>query len=222
MTTGEINFRLPDVTQRMAIFGRTGSGKTQFGAWGLSKAPFNIIPYVIVDYKGDKLLNSIDRAKEIGFNEVPKHPGIYILHAEPDDEEEIEKWMRLVWARENVGLFFDEMYMLPQKRALRSILTQGRSKHIPAFCLSQRPVWVSRFVISEADFIAAFHLHDPDDRKAIQRLMPSETLKNRLDEFHCWWFDVSKDTLLRLSPVPDAEEILDTFDERLAPKRRFA
>lgn len=215
-------FRLPNNSHRAAIFGRTGSGKTQFGAWALSEAPFDVQPYVIVDYKGDALLNSIDRAEEIGFNEVPKSPGLYILKAEPDDEEEMEAWLRSVWKKENTGLFFDEMYMVPQKRALRSILTQGRSKRIPAICLSQRPVWVSRFVISEADFLATFHLHDPKDRAAIQALMPSGALHTRLDDYHCHWYDVGRDALFPLSPVPDANAILNRFDERLSPRRKFS
>ena len=109
----EKTFRLPDNTKRTAIFGRTGTGKTQFGAFILSEAPFDQQPYVIVDYKRDQLLNAIDRAKEIGFNEVPKHPGLYILHAEPEtDDDAINGWMRDVWKQEHCGILFDETYML--------------------------------------------------------------------------------------------------------------
>lgn len=215
-------FVLPNETHRTAIFGRTGSGKTQFGTFILSEAPFDRQPYVMVNYKGDKLLKSIDRARQIGLNEVPKYPGLYHLQPEPDDDEEMETWLRNVWKHENIGLFFDEMYMLPDKRALRSILTQGRSKHIPAICLSQRPVWLSRFVISEADYLACFHLHDIKDRAAVQALMPHGALKTRLQNYHCQWYDVGQDQLFPLAPCPDADSILDRIDERLSPKRKFA
>lgn len=215
-------WQLPNNTHRVSIFGRTGSGKTQFGAFVLSEAPFDRQPYVIVDYKGDALLNSIDRAIEIGFNDVPRHPGLYVLHAEPDDGDDMERWLRNVWKTENVGLFFDEMYELPGKKAFRSILTQGRSKHIPAICLSQRPCWIPRFVISETDFIACFHLHDPKDRESVQRLMPQGALEKRLSDYSCHWYDVGRDILFQLSPAPDADAILNRIDDRLTPKRKFA
>lgn len=219
----EKRLRFPDTTKRAAIFGRTGTGKTQLGAFILSEAPFDQQPYVIVDYKRDQLLNAIDRSREIGFNELPKHPGVYILHAEPEtDDDNINGFMRDVWKHENIGLLFDETYMLPQRPALPPLLIQGRSKHIPAICLSQRPAWVSRFVLSEADFIAGFHLNDPEDQKKISRLMPAGAFDTRLQEHHCQWYDVGQDALYPLSPCPDADAILDRFDERLTPKRKFA
>lgn len=216
------NFTHPAITHRASIFGRTGTGKTQFGTFLLSEAPFDRQPYVILDYKRDVLLNAIDRTKEIGFNEVPRHPGLYILHAELDDEDQVEAWIRNVWKHENVGIFFDELASVPQKRALRTIYQQGRSKHIPLIACSQRPAWISRNVISEADHIASFHLNDPDDRKTIQRLMPEGALETRLPDYHCHWYDVGQDALYKLAPGPDAETILDRMDQRLTPKRKFA
>ena len=79
------SFRLPNFHQRTAIIGRTGSGKTQFGAWLLSHAPFDKQPYVMIDYKGDDLLNSIDRVREIGLKEVPKHAGLYTIRPTPSE-----------------------------------------------------------------------------------------------------------------------------------------
>lgn len=216
-------YRLPANTHRTAIFGRTGTGKTQFGAFILSESDFTNMPYVIVDYKRDKLLNAIDRAKEIGFNELPKYPGLYILHANPEeDDDAINGWMRRVWSQENTGLLFDETYMVPQRPALPPLLIQGRSKHIPAICLSQRPAWLSRFVLSEADHVAAFHLNDPDDAKRVSRLMPPGALDTRLRNYHCQWYDVGQDALFPLSPCPQEDEILDRIDSRLTPSRKFA
>ena len=64
-------FKLPSFKQRLAIIGRTGSGKTQAGAWILANAPFDKQPYVIVDYKGDDLLGAIDNVEQIDLNYVP-------------------------------------------------------------------------------------------------------------------------------------------------------
>lgn len=219
----EKQYRLPERSHRTAIFGRTGTGKTQFGAFILSESNFHEQPWVIVDYKRDELLNSIDRAKEIGFNEVPKHPGLYILHANPEEnDDDINKWMREVWKQTHVGIMFDESYMVPQRPALPPLLIQGRTLRIPIISLSQRPAWLSRFVLSEADHIAAFHLNDPDDEKKVARLMPKGALDNRLKNFHSQWYDVGQDALFPLAPCPDAESILDKIDDRLTPKRKFA
>lgn len=214
-------FRLPNNRQRIAIVGRTGSGKTQFGAWLLSQAPFDSQPYVIVDYKGDDLLNSVDRIYELGLNELPRHPGVYIIHPRPDlDDADVENWLRKVWERENIGLYFDETYMVPSKGALQGILTQGRSKNIPAICLIQRPAWISRFVLSEADFYAIFHLQHIQDRKKVQEFIPDAAIEARTPEYHSQYYDVARDALFRLKPVPDAETISSVLADRLKPRRR--
>ena len=72
-------FRLPDLSQRVAVIGRTGSGKTMFGAFLLSRAAFDRQPFVIVNYKRDGFLNSIPRVKDIDLKEIPRHPGVYML-----------------------------------------------------------------------------------------------------------------------------------------------
>jgi hypothetical protein len=219
---GKVNeWRWPNSSQRVAVVGRTGSGKTQFGSWLLSEAPFDQQPYVILDYKGDELLNSIDRIREIGLNEaVPKKPGLFILRPLPGQEEDVTAWLWKVWAREHVGLYFDEGYMLPRSNALRAIYTQGRSKRIPAITLSQRPVGVQREVFSEADFFAVFHLHHPKDKETVAGFVPGAVFKGEMKEYHSRWYDVAKNKLFDMAPVPDADTILDRFDERLAPVRR--
>ena len=218
----EKKFRLPNYKQRVAVIGRTGSGKTQFGAWLLSEAAFTEQPYVIVDYKGDDLLNGIDRINEIGLNEVPKRPGLYIVKPRPDQVDDVEAWLWKVWAREKVGLYFDEMYLIPDPQkggALRSIFTQGRSKRIPVIGLTQRPRHISRFLFSEADFFAVFHLNTAGDKQAVSEITPFQG-DGRLPDYHCRWYDVGTDATFYLQPVPDAETILDRIDTRLAPNRK--
>lgn len=216
-------FRLPKTSQRLTIVGRTGSGKTQFGAWVLSLSHFDKQPYVIFDYKGDDLLNGIERAREIGLNELPKHPGIYIVKPLPEiDDERVENWLYAVWKRGRIGLYIDEGYMLPTKgAAFQACLTQGRSKKIPVITLSQRPVSLSRFIFSEADFHSVFELSVADDIKKVRqnttRLLDPEL---KLPEYHSHWYDVGKDALFNVRPAPPAETILETFWQRLKQNRR--
>lgn len=213
-------FRLPNNTQRTSVIGRTGTGKSVFGMWLLSESDFSSQPWVIVDYKRDELINSIDRIKEIGLNEVPKHPGLYRVHPHPDDEDGVDAFLMKVWERENTGLFFDEAYMLPDKGGLRAVYTQGRSKHIPAITVSQRPVWLSRFAFTQADFHAVFHLNDNKDEEKAGSFMPRGSLKKRLPDHHSKWYDVGQDALFTMQPAPPPEQIQETIMDRLKPKTK--
>lgn len=214
-------FKFPKNSQRVSIVGRTGSGKTQFAAWLLSQAPFDKQPYVIIDYKYDDLLNSIDNIKEIGVNEKVKHPGLYITHPQPGDEDGIENFLWKVWNQERVGLYIDEGYMIPKNsQAFTSILTQGRSKKIPIITLTQRPTFVNRFVFSESDYFGVFHLNDKRDHKTIEGFSPIDN-EVRTPEYWCRWYDIAQDKVFHLRPVPERDKILQLYHEKLKPKRSF-
>lgn len=222
-------FRFPNRSQRVTIVGRTGSGKTYKGAWLLSNAPFTTQPYVIVDYKGDQLLNSVERIREIGLDEkLPKYPGLYIIKPSIHENDAMEDWLWRIHKRENTGLYFDEAYMLPnsgysRRGALQAILTQGRSKNIPVISLVQRPSQISLFVMSEADFYSVFHLQRWQDQKTMSDLLGgSAVMEHRAEnEFHSKWFDVGKNMVFNMMPVPDGDTIAETINARLEVKKRW-
>ena len=85
-------FILPATDDRTAVIGRTGSGKTQLALWLLSRMPIDRMPWVIVDYKGDELVNAIDRAIPISYDVVPIQPGVYILRVLPGEEEKLSEF----------------------------------------------------------------------------------------------------------------------------------
>jgi hypothetical protein len=202
--------------------GKTGSGKTQFGAWLLSEAPFNRQPYIIIDYKRDAMLGASDRIREIGLNELPKHPGLYIVRPLPKlDDENVENWLWRVWRKGKTGLYFDETYMIPNRDALQAIYTQGRSLHIPIIALTQRPAWLSRFVFSEAEYYSYFHFNDTEDIKTARRWFPDGLIEDRLPKYHSVWYDQDADSAFYLQPVENADSILDHIDSRLGASRRL-
>lgn len=194
------DFETPGVTQRATIIGRTGSGKTSAGLWLLSLRD-DSIPWVIVDYKFDStlaLINYVPLKSKLDRGEV------YVIHPRTDNIG-TDKILWALWERGNVGIMFDEGYMLPSGGAVDAILTQGRSKHIPVIALSQRPVKISRFFFTEADFIQTFWLTDKRDRKLVMEFT-DERCSQKLTDYKSYFYNVAKDNAYILEPVPSAEE----------------
>lgn len=208
---------LPSDEHRVTIVGRTGSGKTQAAVWQLSLRSFDAMPWIIYDFKRDKLINQIAGAKELALDQMPDEPGIYIVHPLPDQTLEVQQQLWKIWAKENVGVYVDEGYMMSTASAtnpaFRALLTQGRSKNIPIIILSQRPVWLDRFVFSESDFYQVFHLNDERDKKTIASFVPADLYK-KLPKFHSYYYDVGEDKLTVVKPVPSSDQILATFERR--------
>jgi hypothetical protein len=206
---------LPRFDKRTAIIGSTGSGKTQFAVWLLSSRDFNIRPWIIFDFKGDGLIEEIG-AQEISIRgRVPVEPGLYVVRPIPDlDDGYVTNFLWEIWRNGNTGIYIDEGYMVGNRNpALNACLTQGRSKHIEMITLSQRPVWMSRFVFSEANFFAVFNLTVEDDRKHINNFVPNTKI-GLLPKYHCLWYDVDAQRASLFKPVPDRQSIINAFHLR--------
>ena len=119
-----------------------------------------------------------------------------------------------IWEQENCGLFIDEGYMIAKSKAFVALLTQGRSKNIPLLTLSQRPRLVTPFAFSEADYLMIFRLSKPEDRKTMQDYVDQDISK-RLPPYHSYWYDVTRDALTVLRPVPDREWIKAAIQGKL-------
>lgn len=229
-------FRLPDDNEHTVVIGRNGTGKTQLGLWTLSKQNLRAKPWIVLNYKGDELINSIERSRKIKHGDMPDAPGLYILNSHPGLKEHDERFLWGLWDNEDIGLFIDEGYMVPKKDggAFEALLTQGRSKRIPIITLSQRPVELSRFVFSEASHVALFHLNDQRDVKTVTSFvpadfptwLPSEFAKaGRLPPYHARWYDFKgnegQGARFVLKPVPPADQIRKDIDAQLEPRTRM-
>jgi DNA helicase HerA-like ATPase len=216
-------FILPATDDRTAVIGRTGSGKTQLALWLLSRMPIDRMPWVIVDYKGDELVNAIDRAIPISYDVVPVQPGVYILRVLPGEEEELSDWFRRVWEVGGIGIYVDEGYMIGRNdKYFNACLTQGRSKHIPMIVLTQRPLWLSRFVFSEASYFFIFDITHSKDRGVVKEYVKDESRDKvdvRLRKYHSWYYDVGEASMIEVRPVPEGDVILADINARL-PKQK--
>jgi len=211
---------LPTPDKRTSVVGSTGSGKTQFAVWLLSTRDFHLRPWFIFDFKGDKLIEQLGATEINVASKIPTEPGLYIVRPLPGDELLVSKFLLNCWAQENVGIYIDEGYMLPKlDRWFRACLTQGRSKLIEMIILSQRPVWMDKYVFTEASYFAVFRLNNIEDRKHVSSFLDGER-PTLLPKYHCLWYDVDNQQSTIFSPVPSAENLIATFQKRLNHKPR--
>ena len=220
-------FILPGTDDRTAIIGRTGSGKTQLAVWLLSMMPIASMPWVVIDYKGDELVNGIARAVPITYDVVPSQPGVYILRVLPGEEDELSDWFRRVWEVGGIGIYVDEGYMIGRNdKYFNACLTQGRSKRIPMIILTQRPLWLSRFVFSEASYFFVFDITHSKDRGVVKEYVngdiedskgvtAQDKIDMRLPKYHSWWYNVGDASMREIGAVPEGDVILATIDRRL-------
>src|ERR1700733_9211004 len=190
---------LPGVEDRTLIIGRTGSGKTWFGLWLLSKMPIDSMRWFIVCFYG-----------------------VFVVRPFPTQETEMEEYFMQIWDAEGIGLYIDEGVMVANNAALDAILIQGRSKQIPVIMLSQRPVGISRFAFSESQYFVVFPNHDKRERKTISEFTPIFPTSASLDEimlprYHSYYYEVTGNRVTKLAPVPDITTILATFERKLRP-----
>lgn len=212
----EMSFKAPRTDQRLTIVGRTGSGKTNGAFFILSQMSFDKIPFVIIDFKRDEAFRYIDLAKYIDYNDLPYSPGIYILQPNIGDEDKVEKFLWKIWEKENIGVFFDEGYMMGKSKAYIALLTQGRSKRIPVITLTQRPSWITRFAFSEADYFMIYRLSDDRDIDTVSQFVHGN-IEKRLPDYWSYWYEVSSEKLMKLRPVPPAWRVAPSIDARLRP-----
>lgn len=215
------DFRLPGNSHHHAILGSNGSGKTRAAVWHLAMRDYNSRPWIIIDFKGDDLIAQLPVTEIDVRDKLPKRAqaGLYVVRPHPNQMDELTDMFIRIWQQENMGVYVDEGYMIQgadANDAYKFILTQGRSKKIPTITLSQRPVWINRFVLSEATFYQAFRLNDRRDRESVNSFMPKEAMQE-LPPFHSWYYDSGNNALNILKPVPDDSAIVQLFD---VPKKR--
>lgn len=202
-------FVLPGGTDRTCVIGMTGTGKTVFGAWLLSVQRFNERPWVLIDFKDEILWDQVGEPpiKEINLSTVPKKPGLYRLRVSPRDDDALEEWLGRVWEKGNIGIFCDEVSLIPKKDWFKAILRQGRSKRIPVIACTQRPVDCDREVFSEANYCSIFRVKDRRDYKIIQEFTGNAAIEAPLKDHWSYWYDAKQNHLFTLQPSPPPDMV---------------
>lgn len=221
-----MSINLPTNKQRILILGKTGTGKTCGAVWHLSKHDFTKEKWIVLNHKRDDLIDSIPNAQHVDLDFRPKHNdvGLFIYHPIPDlDDDNVTSLLWDIHRDGYCGVYIDEGYMINSRNpALLALLTQGRSKYIPMIILSQRPSWISRFCVSEADFFQIFYLSDKRDRQTVNAFIANMDLEKLmvspvntepdLKKYHSLYFDVGNNKANILTPVPTSDNILSQFN----------
>lgn len=216
--------KFPGAEDHVAVIGRNGSGKTVGGMWLLSGRDFDVQPALIVNSKGDSLIDEISEIKgvhTIGINDTPGDKGLYIVNPLPSQGDELDQLFKRCWEKENITIFIDEGYSIQRDEWFNACLTQGRSKHVTLIVLSQRPAWISKYVFSECNFIMLFNLQIKDDRKKVAEFVPVSK-DYRLPPYCSYWYNVKDNQLNEFVPVPDNAAIISTFRSKFPPEQEQA
>lgn len=211
-------FRLPGVEDRTTVIGPTGSGKTIQAANVLSRQNFEKRPWVLIDFKRETLWDQVKsppiQALKVG--DMPGKRGLYRMEADPWKEEELERWLENIWSRGNVGIFSDEQSLIPKGPAMKAILRQGRSLHIPCIMCTQRPVDCDREVFTESQYICVFGIEDEKDMKTVKGYVRNAAIDAPLPRFYSHWYDRPQKTLFTLRPSPPPEIVAENL-RKVAP-----
>jgi DNA helicase HerA-like ATPase len=208
---------MPNDTERHAIVGTTGSGKTIFGLWCLSHRSYTEMPWIIIDSKRDEHIAQLPADEIKTGDDVPREAGLYVVRPTVDeiDDGAVSDLLMRIWDAERTGIFIDEGYMLPPRdRGLRTVLTQGRSKRIPMICLSQRPAFVSPFLLSESEVKSIFYLEHPADIERVNEWMPACN-PHLLQDHESYWYQRSARIFRFLGPCEGPDLIIQRFRDRL-------
>ena len=199
---------LPKLGERCLIAGQTGSGKTSFAIWMLSKLRY---PIVLYDTKGEPKFETIAKPRE-NFNDVKRdlqktgravfRPSIEAI----SDPLELDKLLTKHYQElDGVGAYIDEVYQWHNNgRAgpgLMALLTRGRSRGITTILSTQRPLWLSRFALTEAQKFYIFRLVDKADRNRLTDIIPTFSALKQPPKYWHWFYNQSEDGIMLIQPT---------------------
>jgi hypothetical protein len=212
---------IPQKGERALIVGKTGSGKTSFACFLLEQVTES--PIVIYDTKIEPKFTKLPKSRvatSIGeANEIMEDLATdYIVFRPPldvaSDPEAMDDLLMYHYSNwRGVGCYVDELYQLANNgragRGLTGVLTRGRSRGITCIMSTQRPSWVPRFAITEADKYYIFRLVDKQDRNRLGDVIP-DFAKEEPAKPHWFYFYSAEMDRAHLSKPIKLQAGLDT------------
>lgn len=201
----------------IAIVGRKGSGKSV-----LARRFWESYPYdrLVIDPTGDvdpgdpKARNLTTPLPHRWPASLDRERVTLRFAADPGSatyEDDLDAAAGLAFGHGNCLLWVDEIGELTRANktapAMRRILHQSRHRRLSTLFCGPRPIDINPLVISQADYLAIFHLPNPADRKRCADTMGYELAE--LEEAHghleehgyLWWNATARELEVR-PPIP--------------------
>lgn len=183
---------------RIALFGKTGSGKTvivKYVLWpqyGSRKIFFD--PKCRNRDIGGVLVRNPDQLAQVVGKDKP------ILY-QPDDlsQDDFDEVCGIIFEAGNYTLFMDEITDVCSSNSIspkhKRLLAQGRELGIGVVSCSTRPMNISSYVFSESEHFFVFSLFLEGDVAKIKTMLPSGIAKRiyTLPPHHFLYFNTSGD-----------------------------
>lgn len=197
-------FELPRGS-RIAIAGKTGSGKSTLARRYLAQSGYH---WLIFNPKASKVFDPL-RPKKL--NTITESAVYKSLEKEPftslqfpprwDHKAQDELLLRVQERFEGFGVCIDELYHIHNQGiagpGLTGLLTRGRELRQSFLGLTQRPMFVAKFVFSEADAIIEFELRYEDDLKRMREYTGSQHALLRQRDHDFLFFPLDSDRVIR-------------------------
>ncbi len=200
--------------QRLALFGRAGSGKTYLSQWMLLRSK---LKWIVLDTKHDP---NFDEWRPVGSLIAPSRMSRLwqdrqhiVIRPGPEQStpQALDHYLyELHDSFENFGILIDETYQVaygPKAGpGLTGLITRGRARKQAVICGSQRPAWVPRFVFTEANYYIIMSLNIAGDRKTVYDFTGKKRVLDRVEPRHWLHYDVASDQMTAYRPVKIVNE----------------
>ena len=212
MTRARTSF-IPEAGERALIVGQTGSGKTAFATWLLERIPTS--PIVIYDTKEEEKFPALPNSRLV-HNQTDCDEAIndltvdYVIFRPPVDQQGNPEILDgYLWHHyqhyKGIVAYIDEGGTFHRNtrafKGLIALMARGRSRGITTILSTQRPVGISRSIISEAQKVYAFKLGDRRDRKVLSEVVPNFDHLPLPPKHGFYFFESGQDAAALFEPI---------------------
>lgn len=209
---------------RGLLVGKTGSGKSQNAMFQLKHAP--VWPVFMLDTKIEDAFFSVPDSPDdldvvhsmadlIAIRKRPAKdwPNYVLIRPSADEVRAVaplDEYSHFLY--NNFGpcfIYYDELYNWHDNgrpgSGLMNLLTRGRSRGKTTLMATQRPVWVSRFCLTESDKFYIHKLNDDRDKASLSAVVPNIERVPTAPKYHFWHYDTGADMdkPVLYKPVPE-------------------
>ncbi|WP_322510718.1 type IV secretory system conjugative DNA transfer family protein [Chloroflexus sp.] len=182
----------------MAIIGATGSGKTELARFLLR----NQRRVLAIDPKHTLRIDGFRR----GWSLPILYPDFrLIVRPRRDQDAELARLLIEAWRRKNILVYVDELASVTEifplsTQILEEIARTGRERKVGLWVAMQRPRWVPRIFLTEAEVMFIFQLRSAEDRQYVAGYA-GDVVEQPVRVPHAFWYVRSGEepVLLRLN-----------------------